>query len=93
MIAGLILYNGQMADGTGDFVSFGLRNRRAEFRLDVGSGPAVIASEPLALNTWHTVRVKRDGRDGKSLRTFSSQYPSPLSQVTLSQSVDLILGH
>jgi dystroglycan 1 len=60
---GLILYNGQMADGTGDFVSFGMRNRRAEFRLDVGSGPAVITSDPLPLDTWHTVRVKRDGRD------------------------------
>jgi len=61
---GLMLYSGQMADGTGDFISFGMRDRRAEFRLDVGSGPAIIKSEPLELDTWHTVRIRRDGKDG-----------------------------
>lgn len=64
-LSGLILYNGQLDDGTGDFVSFGLRNRRAELRLDVGSGPAIITTDPLELDQWHTVTIKRDGRDGK----------------------------
>ena len=53
-----------MADGTGDFISFGMRSRRAEFRLDVGSGPAVITSDPLELDRWHTVRIRRDRKDG-----------------------------
>ena len=63
-ITGLMMYSGQMADGSGDFVSLGMRNRRAEFRLDIGSGPAVIASDPLELDRWHTARIRRDRRDG-----------------------------
>ena len=63
-----------MADGTGDFISFGMRSGRAEFRLDVGSGPAVITSDPLELDRWHTVRVRRDGRDGIALGRYYYLY-------------------
>lgn len=66
---GLILYNGQTSDGTGDFISLGMRDRRIEFRLDVGSGPAVIVSRQLELDTWYTVRIKRDGRNGNTNKT------------------------
>jgi len=62
-----------MNDGTGDFISFGLRNRRAEFRLDVGSGPAVITSDPLDLDRWYTVRVRRDRKDGATLLSVFSK--------------------
>jgi len=55
-----------MTDGTGDFISLGMRDRRIEFRLDVGSGPAVISSEPVDLDQWYTVRIRRDGRNGKT---------------------------
>jgi len=60
-----MLYSGQAADGSGDFISFGMRDRRAEFRLDVGSGPAVIASDPLELDQWYTARVTRRRKDGR----------------------------
>ena len=66
-VVGLMLYSGQLNDGSGDFISFGMRDRRAEFRLDVGSGPAVITSEPLELDHWHTARVRRDRRDGNTI--------------------------
>ena len=35
---GLIFYNGQDSAGNGDFIAFGLRDRRPEFRLNLGAG-------------------------------------------------------
>ena len=69
-VVGLMLYSGHLDDGSGDFISFGMRNRRAEFRLDVGSGPAVVTSEPLELERWHTVRIRRDRKDGTALSFY-----------------------
>lgn len=72
-MTGLILYNGQLDDGTGDFISLGMRNRRVELRLDVGSGPAIVTTDPIELDAWHTITIKRDGKDGQScLRYFCS---------------------
>ncbi|XP_065222037.1 basement membrane-specific heparan sulfate proteoglycan core protein isoform X4 [Planococcus citri] len=63
--SGLILYSGEKNDGTGDYISFGLNFGTPEFRFDVGSGPAVIRGvQPLSMNTWHTVRLIRDKREG-----------------------------
>ena len=42
-----------------------MRDGRVEFKFDVGSGPATITSDPVQLNEWHTIRVKRTNRDGK----------------------------
>ena len=70
---GLILYNGHMTDGTGDFISLGMRDGRVEFRLDVGSGPAVITSEPVGLDQWYTVRIRRDGRNG-NMNIYTRNY-------------------
>lgn len=65
MRTGLILYNGHKPDGSGDFISFGLRNGIPEFRFDVGSGAAVIrASRPVKLNEWHTARLERSKKHG-----------------------------
>nr|XP_045613717.1 basement membrane-specific heparan sulfate proteoglycan core protein-like isoform X12 [Procambarus clarkii] len=63
---GLILYNSQRAGSEdGDFVSFGMSDGYAEFRFDVGSGPAVIRSrQPLELDQWHTVKLSRDRKEG-----------------------------
>ena len=62
---GLLLYNGQYEGSSGDFISFGLRNARAEFRFDVGSSRVtILSSESLALNTWHTARFRKDGKEG-----------------------------
>ena len=62
---GLILYNGQQAGGSGDFISFGLNNGYPEFRFDVGGGPAVIKSDkPIDLGKWHTVKLSRNRKNG-----------------------------
>ncbi|XP_035881028.1 agrin isoform X1 [Phyllostomus discolor] len=63
--SGLLLYNGQKTDGTGDFVSLALRDGHLEFRYDLGKGAAVIRSkEPVALGTWTQVSLERNGRKG-----------------------------
>ena len=67
-----MLYSGQTSDGAGDFISFGMRDRQAEFRLDVGSGPAVLTSGPLQLDRWYTARVRRDRKDGTLYTTSAS---------------------
>ena len=62
---GLMLYNGQNNQGSGDFMCFGLRGAYPEFRFDVGSGPAIIRGQrPLQLGQWHTVSLKRDRKNG-----------------------------
>jgi len=61
----LILYNGQQAGGSGDFISLGLNNGFPEFRFDVGAGPAVIKSDKaIELGRWHTVKLSRNKKDG-----------------------------
>ncbi|XP_041479561.1 basement membrane-specific heparan sulfate proteoglycan core protein-like [Lytechinus variegatus] len=58
---GLILYNGQSIDGTGDFFSFGLHRGYAEFRYELGAGTTLIRSDrPLELGQWHTVNIRRN---------------------------------
>lgn len=62
---GLILYNGHQR-GSGDYIAFGLANGHAEFRFELGSGPAVVRSDnPLSLENWHTVRMSRNGKEGR----------------------------
>jgi len=61
---GLLLYSGQ-SESNGDFISFGMRDSKAEFRFDVGSGPTIITSDTITLNTWHTARIRREGQDGE----------------------------
>ena len=56
---GLLLYNGEYEDRSGDFLSLGMSGRALEFRFDTGSGPTIIRSAPLALNQWHVARIKR----------------------------------
>lgn len=72
---GLILYNGQMKDGTGDFLSFGLSNGYPEFRFDVGSGPAVIRSDTaLETGRWHKVHLSRNRANGKMVVNDEDTY-------------------
>ncbi|KAK7494115.1 hypothetical protein BaRGS_00014588, partial [Batillaria attramentaria] len=62
---GMLLYNGQYTEDRGDFVCFGLNGAYPEFRFDVGSGPAIIRGQnPLELNKWHTVHLKRQRKNG-----------------------------
>jgi len=58
---GLILYNGQKRDGSGDFFSFGLASGVPQFKFDVGSGlVAIKADRPVEIGKWSTVTLSRD---------------------------------
>ncbi|KAG8224569.1 hypothetical protein J437_LFUL003088, partial [Ladona fulva] len=62
---GILLYNQQKADGTGDFVSLAIVNGYVEFRYNLGNGPVVIQShEKVHLRTFHRAVAKRYHRDG-----------------------------
>ncbi|XP_060806535.1 agrin-like [Amyelois transitella] len=62
---GVILYNQQKLDGTGDFVSLALVNGYLEFRYNLGNGTIVLTSfEKITLNEYHKVSAKRYNRDG-----------------------------
>ncbi|KAL1421369.1 hypothetical protein MTO96_000452 [Rhipicephalus appendiculatus] len=63
---GLLLYNGQQEDGSGDFISVGLTNGYVEFRFELGSGVAYLRShQPVQMDTWHTVQISRAKKDAK----------------------------
>jgi dystroglycan 1 len=92
---GLILYTGKSNDGTGDFVSFGLRNRRAEFRLNVGSGPGIIISDPLQLDQWHTVRIKREGKHATLYmldKEYTGEAPGDFIGLDVTEMMPLFIG-
>ncbi|XP_045484151.1 agrin isoform X4 [Pieris rapae] len=62
---GVILYNQQKYDGTGDFVSLALVNGYLEFRYNLGNGAIILTSlEKITLNEYHKVSAKRYHRDG-----------------------------
>ncbi|CAG9855043.1 unnamed protein product [Phyllotreta striolata] len=61
---GLLLYNGQMKNGRGDFISLNIARGHLQFRFNLGSGIANITSMPITLNEWHSVRISREGRAG-----------------------------
>ncbi|XP_065165658.1 agrin-like isoform X4 [Atheta coriaria] len=62
---GLLLYNGQMKNGHGDFISLALVRGHVQFRYNLGSGIANITSrEVVTLGSWHRVRMFRNGREG-----------------------------
>ena len=62
---GVLLYNGQLTNGKGDFVSLNLVDGRLEFRFNLGSGIANITSpDSVTLDTWHSVRISRLGSEG-----------------------------
>ncbi|XP_044018032.1 agrin-like isoform X3 [Aphidius gifuensis] len=85
---GLLLYNGQMNNGRGDFISLNLVQGTLEFRFNLGSGIANITSPDLvSLDTWHCARISRLGRegllqldDGTISRGFSG---NPLTELNL----------
>eukprot|EP00057_Strongylocentrotus_purpuratus_P023451 XP_011677925.1 PREDICTED: agrin [Strongylocentrotus purpuratus] len=87
---GVIFYNGQTADGRGDFISLNMRDGYLEFRYDLGSSIAEIKSvDRLALNEWHAVRVIRMGKSGEmilnDLPPVKGTSPPGASQLNLRQ--------
>ncbi|XP_058793471.1 agrin-like isoform X2 [Phymastichus coffea] len=85
---GLLLYNGQLNNGRGDFISLNLVQGKLQFRFNLGSGIANITSPDIVmLDTWHSVRISRLGREGllrldngTVARGFSG---SPLTELNL----------
>ncbi|KAF5294801.1 hypothetical protein FQA39_LY00285, partial [Lamprigera yunnana] len=62
---GMLLYNGQLKNGRGDFISLNLVNGYLQFRYNLGSGVANITSEEkINLGKWHWARILRNGREG-----------------------------
>ncbi|XP_014675075.1 PREDICTED: agrin-like [Priapulus caudatus] len=62
---GMLLYNGQLPMGKGDFISINLVEGYVNYRYNLGSGTANITSRsPLTLNQWHQVVVTRYNRLG-----------------------------
>jgi len=59
----LLLYYGNVTNNR-DFISLSLVDQRVEFRYDLGSGPAILTSEPITLDLWHTVYATRFGTRG-----------------------------
>ncbi|XP_059491072.1 basement membrane-specific heparan sulfate proteoglycan core protein isoform X8 [Neocloeon triangulifer] len=56
----LLLYTAQNNDGTGDFLAVVIKDEKAEFRFNMGSGLATIRSEKtLSPGKWHRVSVSR----------------------------------
>ncbi|CAB3372768.1 Hypothetical predicted protein [Cloeon dipterum] len=88
--SGLLLYNGQMDGGRGDFVSINLVNSHVQFKFNLGSGHASITSEQkVSLNKWHKVLVTRIDREGtlqlddqSPVKGFSGP---PLNELNLEQ--------
>ena len=64
--SGILLYSSQFTSPTpGDYTLLQLYNGYVQFMFDCGSGPLNLSSiTPVALNTWHTVRIVRIGRLG-----------------------------
>lgn len=79
---GLILYNGynrnsaQGSNAPADYIALGMKNGHAEFRFDVGGGPAIMLSpRQLELNKWHHARVWRS----KSEATLTVDDSEPIT--------------
>lgn len=65
-LTGLLLYNEQFANHTGDFISLGLNNGYVEFRFELGAGVVMIHSEkPITAGGWHFIEISREKHVGK----------------------------
>ncbi|XP_060600902.1 basement membrane-specific heparan sulfate proteoglycan core protein-like [Ruditapes philippinarum] len=92
---GIILYEGNDEDGTGDFIAVVQNDRYLEFRFDTGSGLAVLHSRnPIRINEWTRVTATRKNRDGTLV--VNNEQPvtgtSPGSTVGLNLKLPLYLG-
>ncbi|XP_015786511.1 basement membrane-specific heparan sulfate proteoglycan core protein-like isoform X2 [Tetranychus urticae] len=61
----VIVYTGQNAVGSEDFIALILRKQAIEFIFDTGSGPAYIRSSNLVLNgVWISIQAEREHNEG-----------------------------
>ncbi|RZF33915.1 hypothetical protein LSTR_LSTR012257 [Laodelphax striatellus] len=86
---GILFYNQQHADGTGDFVSLAIVDGFIEFRYNLGNGPVIIKSvQRIQMRKFHRVTAKRYQRDGL-LQVDSAEPVAGQSQGTL-RALDLL---
>ncbi|XP_067139289.1 agrin-like isoform X1 [Centruroides vittatus] len=91
---GMILYNGQLSSGRGDFISVNLINGYVEFRYDLGSGIANISSSiPVTLNKWYVLKITRVRRRGTiqldDSPVVTGESKAPLSELNLEQPLNI----
>ncbi|XP_014607947.1 PREDICTED: basement membrane-specific heparan sulfate proteoglycan core protein isoform X7 [Polistes canadensis] len=61
---GIILYNAELNNGSGDFILLSLVGGLPQFKFDFGSGSAVISGDtPITLSQWHTIKIQRVRRE------------------------------
>ncbi|XP_043503640.1 basement membrane-specific heparan sulfate proteoglycan core protein isoform X1 [Polistes fuscatus] len=61
---GIILYNAELNNGSGDFILLSLVGGLPQFKFDFGSGSAVISGDtPITLSEWHTIKIQRVRRE------------------------------
>lgn len=92
---GLLLYNGQRADGEGDFMALYLNDGFIEFAYDLGTGVGIARTEHrVSLGEWHQIRVSRTGR--LAILEVNNQIPvevlSPGAFTQLSLPQNMYLG-
>lgn len=63
---GLLFYYGDYTQNR-DFISIAMIEQRVELRYNLGSGPAILISNPVDLNAWHYVVVSLDGPNGSMI--------------------------
>ncbi|XP_023290722.1 basement membrane-specific heparan sulfate proteoglycan core protein [Orussus abietinus] len=62
---GIILYNDEKSNGSGDFLILALVGGYPVFKFHLGSDPAEIrANRPITLGKWHTIKLQRNRREG-----------------------------
>ncbi|VVC30264.1 Concanavalin A-like lectin/glucanase domain,EGF-like, conserved site,Laminin G domain,Follistatin-like, N- [Cinara cedri] len=62
---GILLYDQQQSDGSGDFISIAIVNKFVEFKYNLGNGAVVLTSlHPITIGTLHKIVAKRYQRDG-----------------------------
>ncbi|KAK6622158.1 hypothetical protein RUM44_001965 [Polyplax serrata] len=62
---GILVYNGQLQHGKGDFICISLHRGFVIFQFDLGSGPAnITSSRVISVGTWHSIKVSRHDREG-----------------------------
>ncbi|PVD37045.1 hypothetical protein C0Q70_04038 [Pomacea canaliculata] len=92
---GIILFNAQNPDGTGDFVSLTVNGGFVEFRFDLGAGEAILRSRnPVEPGRSHRVIARRIQASGYLIVDSDPDVTgnSPITHVSLNLNDPLYLG-
>ncbi|XP_008185835.2 agrin [Acyrthosiphon pisum] len=85
---GILLYDQQQPDGSGDFISIAIVNKFVEFKYNLGNGAVVLTSvHPITIGTRHKIVAKRYQKDG--LLQFENHEPVRSVSMGSLRSLDL----